>query len=251
MPMPEYWQDFERGQASRAFYHDSYPAPMPDGRSLVLPLRDLGDVAVAGLIANQAAFAVLDQLCAWLAPAAAALRPDIVVGLPTLGHFVGSGLARALGHPNWVAPSVTRKRWYDDRLSVPLSSITSPAGGANTGRRMWLDPRMLSRLEGRRVLLADDVVSTGVSAQAGLALLREAGITPVGLAVAMTQGDRWHAAWPAAVPVVSAFQTPLFNRAPGGWAPAAPHPGPPHKGEGETVLPSPLWGGVGGGARQE
>jgi adenine/guanine phosphoribosyltransferase-like PRPP-binding protein len=250
--VPDYWQGFSAGEPPRAAYGESYPAPMPDGRSLMLPLRDMGDFAVAGLIANQASFAVLDQLCAWLAPAASVLRPDIVVGLPTLGHFVGSGLARALGHPNWVAPSVTRKRWYDDRLSVPLSSITSPAGGANTGRRMWLDPRMLSRLEGRRVLLADDVVSTGVSAQAGLALLREAGITPVGLAVAMIQGDRWQAAWPAAIPVVSAFQTPSFTRMPGGWAPRSdPHPGPPHEGKGENLLPSPLWGGAGGGARQQ
>jgi adenine/guanine phosphoribosyltransferase-like PRPP-binding protein len=216
---PEYWQDFEPGRPPRAGYHDSFPAPMPDGRSLVLPLRDLGDFAVAGLIANQASFAVLDQLSAWLAPEAAALRPDVVVGLPTLGHFVGSGLARALGHPNWVAPSVTRKRWYDDRLSVPLSSITSPAGGANTGRRMWLDPRVLQRLAGRRVLLADDVVSTGVSAQAGLALLREAGVTPVGLAVAMIQGDRWRGTWPDDIPVVAAFETPIFKRTPAGWTP--------------------------------
>jgi adenine/guanine phosphoribosyltransferase-like PRPP-binding protein len=216
---PEYWQAFQPGHPAQPAYTETYPAPMPDGRSLVLPLRDLGDFAVAGLIANQASFAVLDQLAAWLAPEAAALRPDIVVGLPTLGHFVGSGLARALGHPNWVAPSVTRKRWYDDRLSVPLSSITSPAGGANTGRRMWLDPRVLQRLAGRRVLLADDVVSTGVSAQAGLALLREAGVTPVGLAVAMIQGDRWQATWPAEIPVVAAFQTPIFTRTPDGWAP--------------------------------
>ncbi|MGI4955852.1 MAG: phosphoribosyltransferase, partial [Janthinobacterium lividum] len=176
-----------------------------------------GDVAVAGLIVNQASFAVLDQLAAWLTPAAAALRPDVVIGLPTLGHVVGAGLARALGHSNWVAPSVTRKRWYDDRLSVPLSSITSPAGGANTGRRMWLDPRMLQRLAGRRVLLVDDVISTGQSALAGLALLRQAGIVPVGLAVAMIQTRRWTAIWPPELPVVAAFETPLFTCGPLCW----------------------------------
>jgi len=194
---------------------------MPDGRTLALPLRDLGDSAVAGLIINQASFAVLDQLAAWLAPAAAALQPDIVVGLPTLGHVVGAALARALGHENWVAPSTTRKRWYDDALSVPLSSITSPAGGGNAGRRMWLDPRMLSRLEARRVLLVDDVISTGRSAQAGLALLRAAGITPVGLAVAMVQTERWRPGWPPGLPVIGVFSTPLFRRSPAGWQPEA------------------------------
>ncbi len=215
-----YWQRFDPAEPPRDAYSDSYPAAMPDGSSLRLPLRDLGRFAVAGLIVNQASFAVLDQLVAWLAPAAAALRPDVVVGLPTLGHGIGAELARALGHANWVAPSTTRKLWYDDALSVPLGSITGPAEGANAARRMWLDPRVLPRLAGRRVLLADDVISTGRSALAGLALLEAAGVTPVGLAVAMVQGSEWQASWPQPVPVAAAFRTPMFHRHPDGWAPA-------------------------------
>ncbi len=214
----DYWQGFVDAVPDQAAWTISYPAPMPDGRRLVLPLRDFGDVAVAGLIANQASFAVLDQLAAWTAAVAAPLRAEVVVGLPTLGHTVGAAVARALGHPGWVAPSTTRKRWHDDGLSVPLASITSPATGANIARRMWLDPRLLPRLQGRRVLLVDDVISTGSSAQAGLALLRAAGVAPVGLAVAMIQGGVWRAAWPAEVPVVAAFSTPRFRRVAGGWA---------------------------------
>ncbi len=82
---------------------------------------------------------------------------------------------------------------------------------------MWLDPRLLPRLQGRRVLLVVDVISTGSSAQAGLALLRAAGIAPVALCVAMIQGERWRVDWPAALPVVAAFVTPLFARAADGW----------------------------------
>jgi adenine/guanine phosphoribosyltransferase-like PRPP-binding protein len=186
---------------------------MPDGRTLVLPLRDLGQTAVAGLIANQASFAVVDTLAGWMADAAAPFAPDIVVGLPTLGHVFGAAVARRLGHPNWAAPGTTRKLWYDEALSVPLSSITAPGAG----RRMWLDPRLLPRLQGRRVLLVDDVISTGSSARAGLALLRAAGIAPVALCVAMLQGERWRAEWPAAVPVLAAFATPLFARKADGW----------------------------------
>jgi adenine/guanine phosphoribosyltransferase-like PRPP-binding protein len=139
---------------------------------------------------------------------------------------VGAAVARALGHPSWVAPSTTRKRWYDDALSVPLASITGPATGANAGRRMWLDPRLLPRLAGRRVLLVDDVISTGSSATAGLALARLAGVEPVALAVAMIQGEVWRAAWPAAVPVVAAFRTPRFRRSGGGWVAMAETPPP-------------------------
>ncbi len=185
----QFWQGFVDHAPEQPAWTDRYPAAMPDGRRLVLPLRDLGDVAVAGLIANQASFAVPDQLAAWTAAAAAPLRAEVVVGLPTLGHTVGAAVARTLGHENWVAPSTTRKRWYDDTLSTPLGSITAPAAGANSARRMWLDPRLLGRLQGRRVLLVDDVISTGSSAQAGLALLRAAGVAPVGLAVAMVQGE--------------------------------------------------------------
>ena len=224
-----FWQRFEPAPPGHAAWTDRYPARLPDGRALMLPLRDLGAFAVAGFIANQAAFAVLDQIAAWAAGAAASLEAEVVVGLPTLGHTVGAAVARALGHSNWVAPSTTRKRWYDDALCVPLGSITSPATGANASRRMWLDPRLLARLQGRRVLLVDDVVSTGQSARAGLALLRKAGVEPVGLAVAMIQGGAWRSDWPATIPVAGAFTTPLFHRVHGGWQPdLAPHaPVPP------------------------
>ena len=226
MTPPPYWQAFTEEPATPEPLTDRFAAPMPDGRRLLLPLRDFGDTAVAGLIANQAAFPVLDQLAEWVADAARPLRPEIVMGLPTLGHTVGAAVARALGHPNWVAPSTTRKRWYDDALSVPLTSITAPATGANATRRMWLDPRLLPRLAGRRVLLVDDVVSTGSSASAGLALARLAGVEPVALAVAMIQGRLWRAAWPNAIPVVAAFETPRFQRAVGGWVPADKSPSP-------------------------
>ncbi len=181
----QYWQAFESAGPNQAAYTGSYAAAMPDGRRLLLPLRDFGTFAVAGFIANQASFAVLDQIAAWTAAAAGQSRPDIVVGLPTLGHAVGAAVARAMGHAGWIAPSTARKRWYDDALSAPLGSITAAAAGANAARWTLLDPNLLQSLRGRRVLLVDDVVSTGASVRAGLALLRAAGVAPVELAAAM------------------------------------------------------------------
>jgi adenine/guanine phosphoribosyltransferase-like PRPP-binding protein len=209
----QYWQEFRSGTAESPASLDEYQAAMPDGSHLVLPLRDLGDTAVAGLIVAQASFAVLDRLVQWLAERVARHEADIVVGLPTLGHVVALALARSLGHPNWVAAGFSRKLWYEERLSVPIASITSPG----EGRRLWLDPRMLPRLAGRRVMLVDDVISTGRSMRAGLRLLREAGVVPVVVAVAMIQGDRWRGDWDAAPPLRGAFATPLFARAGGGW----------------------------------
>lgn len=225
----EFWQDFLPAPPARAAWTGSYAAPMPDGRALALPLRDLGETAVAGFVANQAGFAVTRRLCAWMTELARPFGADLVVGLPTLGQVFAPVVAEALGHANWVAPGWSRKRWYEERLSVAAHSITSPVE-----RRLWLDPRLLPRLAGRRVLLVDDVISTGASARAGLALLAAAGVTPAGLLVAMAQGDRWRVPseaggigiWPERVPVRAVFATPIFARAEAGWVPlpgTAPH----------------------------
>jgi adenine/guanine phosphoribosyltransferase-like PRPP-binding protein len=210
----EFWQAFRPAEPSRAAWLDTYAAVMPDGSALLLPLRDLGSRAVAGFVANQAGFPVVRRLCGWMTEIARDVAPDVVVGLPTLGQVFAPVVAEALGHPNWVAPSWSRKRWYEERLSVPASSVTSPAE-----RRLWLDPRLLPRLAGRRVLLVDDVVSTGASALAGLKLLKTAGVTPVALLVAMAQGERWRMSWPPEIPVRAVFATPSFARTEAGWVP--------------------------------
>ena len=208
-----FWQDFETA-ADLPPHTDSAAVPMPDGSALRLPLRDYGDVAVTGFIANQASFVVARRIAGWMTEAARALDAEVVCGLPTLGHVFAPLVAEALGHPNWVAAGYSRKRWYDDALSTPIASSTAPAE-----RRLWLDPRTLDRLAGRRVLLVDDVISTGRSARAGVALLGTAGVRPVALLVAMAQGDRWRGDWPRDVPAAAAFATPLLRRVPGGWAP--------------------------------
>ncbi len=195
---------------------------MPDGRWLHLPIRDIG---VAGLIATQASFPVIRALSGWMAEAARPLGAEAVLGLPTLGPLV----AEALGHPNWVAAGYSRKRWYEEALSVTIHSITT------TGeRRLWLDPLMLDRLRGKRVLLVDDVVSSGASAQAGLGLLAKAGVVPVGLCVAMVQTRRWAPSWPAEIPVVSVFETPALTRDAQGWWPDHSSAGSPMATASET-----------------
>ena len=210
----EFWQGFDAPGRDEGPFTDRYPAPMPDGARLALPLRDYGEIAVAGFIANQAAIPVAKRIGGWMAEAARGLGAEVVVGMPTLGQVFAPLVAEALGHANWVAPGWSRKRWYEEALSVPASSSTAP-----DARRLWIDPRIVHRLAGRRVLLVDDVISTGASALAGLALLERAGVRPVALLVAMAQGDRWRPAWPAGIPLRAAFATPVFTRAPGGWLP--------------------------------
>jgi adenine/guanine phosphoribosyltransferase-like PRPP-binding protein len=202
-----------------------FPAVLPDGRELPLPIRALpgpDGFGVASLILNQASFAVHDALADALAERAAALSPDVVVGLPTLGLSLAGGVARRLGHPRFVALGTSRKFWYDDGLSTPLTSITSP----DQRKTLYLDPRMLPLIAGRRVLLVDDVLSTGSSIMAGLQLLRAAGCEPVAIGAAMLQSGRWRRALdaherPFAGAVIGVIETPLLRRtAAGGWLPA-------------------------------
>ena len=213
----DYWQTIHPpGSFDPASpYQDSYPASLPDGGQMLLPIRSLADGrhGIASLIINQASFDVLDALADSLAEKLSPFRPDIIVGLPTLGLTLASAVAQKLGHTRYVPFGTSRKFWYLDELSVPMSSVTTP----HQQKRLFADPRMLPLLKGRRVVLVDDVMSSGTSMVAGLNLLATLDIEPVALAVAMLQTERWRSAlcacgegWPEKTRSVIA--TPLLER---------------------------------------
>jgi adenine/guanine phosphoribosyltransferase-like PRPP-binding protein len=226
----EFWQEIRpaRGFAAETAPGLShlFPASLPDGREIALPIRVLpggDDRAVASLIVNQASFAVEDALAEAMTGKAMTFAPEIVIGIPTLGLPLAQNVARRLGHPRMVALGTSRKFWYEEALSQPLRSITSPT----EGKRIYLDPRMLPLLEGRRFIVVDDVVSTGSSLLAVLRLLADAGLRPSAVIVAMLQGDRWMPALGGSpfpdLPIHGAIATPLLVRGNNGfWQPDIP-----------------------------
>ena len=131
--------------------------------------------------------------------------------MPTLGLPLAEAVARRLGHSRLVPLGYSRKFWYDEALSLPLSSITTPGGG----KRLYVDPHMLPLLKNRRVLVVDDVLSSGASMRTVLALLDRAGIRPMAVGAAMLQGERWVEAVPDRV--IGAFATPILTRGCDGW----------------------------------
>jgi adenine/guanine phosphoribosyltransferase-like PRPP-binding protein len=169
-------------------YSAAYPASFPDGRQLLLPIRPLPgtDTALASLIINQASFAVLDAIATTLAGLLRPLAPDIIVGLPTLGLTLAAAVAQRLGHTRYIPLGTSKKFWYDPALSVPLSSVTSP-GQTKT---LYLDPRLRPLLTGR-VVLIDDVISSGVSIAAACRLLEICNVTPTVIGTAMLQTEAW------------------------------------------------------------
>lgn len=227
-PTTGYWQRIvdasELTQPVAPPYQYSYPARLRDGRYLVLPLRGMpsqSERCVASLIANQASIAVVETLASAMAEEARGFAVDAVVGLPTLGLAFAPGVAQALGHARYVPLGYSRKYWYRDELSEPVSSITTPG----KGKLLYVDPNQLPLLAGRRVLVVDDAVSSGTTMVSGLRLLERCGAEVVAVAVAMRQGTQWRDklrnAAGQAIPVVAAFDSPRMVRTPAGWVPEA------------------------------
>lgn len=226
-PTTGYWQSLLEGEAARQArtapppWRFGYPASLPDGRVLVLPVRALAErpgaprQAVASLIVNQASLEVVDALAALLARALRPLAPDVLVGLPTLGLTLAAAVARALGHVRYVPLGTSRKFWYDEALSAEVVSITSP----DRAKRIYLDPNQRPLVQGRRVVLVDDAISSGSTAPPVWDLLERAGAEVVAYGVAMRQGERWRAALGPvrAAQVVGVFDSPLLQATDEGW----------------------------------
>jgi adenine/guanine phosphoribosyltransferase-like PRPP-binding protein len=214
----DFWQELHAPHsfAVEGEFTSAYVAVLDDGRQLRLPIRPLADGghALASLIINQASFAVLDALAEQLAAMLRPLDIDVIAGLPTLGLTLAAAVAQKLGHARYVPLGTSRKFWYRDDLSVPLSSITTP----NQQKRLYIDPRMLPLLEGRRVALVDDVISSGASIVSGLDLLGACNIEPVAIGAAMLQSERWKDRLAGAGPqwpdrTLAVFRTPMLETA--------------------------------------
>jgi adenine/guanine phosphoribosyltransferase-like PRPP-binding protein len=214
--MEGFWQELSPEPVPGPPYGNRFSVELAPRQFLVLPIRPLpvAGAAVASLIANQASFTVLDLLTQRMVALAAAFAPDVVVGLPTLGLAFAPGVARGLGHSNFVPLGYSRKFWYRDDYSVPIQSITTPGDG----KRLYIDPLILPRLAGRRVIVVDDVTSTGASLRAVAQFLGSLGVAVAGAVVAMRQGGRANDA--PEFPVGSVFHTPRFRLAEDGWWPS-------------------------------
>ena len=226
-PTTTYWQrlldDWPEGKAPEPPYRFDYPVRLPDGRVLLLPLRELpeGGRAVASLIANQASFGVVSALAGHMAALARASQIDIVVGLPTLGFAFAPPVAERLGHERFVPLGYSRKFWYEDALSEPVFSITSPGGE----KKLYLDPNLVPLLQGKRICLVDDAISTGSSLLAAHRLLARLGLDLSAVVVAMKQTTRWQGSVGEVSPALrdcvrGVFGCPLFEWAGDGRVPA-------------------------------
>ncbi|NVN37656.1 phosphoribosyltransferase [Komagataeibacter swingsii] len=210
--------------AGRTCHDATYPVPLVDGSTLVLPLRPLpgGEKAIALLMSNQTGFAVEGALVRLLTGMARELAPEVIVGVPTMGLAYARPVAENLGFSDYVALGHSRKFWYDDALSQCLTSSTSP----DQAKHLYLDPALVERVRGRRVVVMDDVLNTGRTAAAAIRLMRVAQAQVVGITAVLTEGWAWRAELAHTGPDVPGLvhalgHIPMFGRVDGGWRPLA------------------------------
>ncbi len=150
--------------------------------------RDLPLVRVAPGI-KVALFNILGdtEIVKAVAPEIAALIPE---DAEVLLHPEGKGIplvyevSAHTGLP-YVVPRKTKKQWMLDPISSEVKSIT-------TGKpeKYWLDSRDRPKMEGKKVAIVDDVISTGSTLEAMEALVAETGGTVVARIAIFTEGDK-------------------------------------------------------------
>jgi hypothetical protein len=192
-------------------YRDHYALELPDGDRVELPLLPLpdGQHAIVSLCITENSFELEDRLSTAMAELA---RP--------LGLVFAASVAKKLGHRHYAPLSYSRKFWFDDALSVAVHSITSPS----QVKQVYIDPRIVNRLRGRRVVLVEDVISTGTTIAAQIKLMSMLQADVVGIVTAMQETRAWIERLAGIDPrypklVRSCIRCPLFQRTPDGWVP--------------------------------
>jgi adenine/guanine phosphoribosyltransferase-like PRPP-binding protein len=173
-----------------------------------LPIVRLDDdLAIALLISVDLGVAFCERAAAELVERLGGLGIEVVVSVATMGIPVALEVTRRLGLDQYVILHKTPKIHLADAVAEPVRSITTAVD-----QRLLLDRRRIPAVRGHRVVLIDDVVSTGASAAAALRLLRGVGAVPVAIGAIVTEGRLWAGALGEDAAMVHALGTvPLFR----------------------------------------
>jgi adenine/guanine phosphoribosyltransferase-like PRPP-binding protein len=155
-----------------------------------LPVASLNDqLALALLITVDMGVKFMSQAGKELAEI---LRPydiDIVATVATMGIPLVVEVTRHLGLDQYVILHKTPKIHLADAVSERVRSITTDAE-----QRLLFDRARIKDVDGKRVAIVDDVISTGASTGASLRLLRGVGADVVAIGALVTEASLWRSA---------------------------------------------------------
>lgn len=109
---------------------------------------------------------------------------DILVTAEAKGIPLVHEMARQNSETNYVVARKTVKLYMKDVFSVELQSITT-----QKKQTLYIDAAEAELMKGKRVLIVDDVISTGESIRAVEKLVKEAGGSVAGRMAILAEGD--------------------------------------------------------------
>lgn len=109
---------------------------------------------------------------------------DIMITAESKGIPLVYEMARQSGVNNYLLARKTPKLYMRDIFSIEVKSITHA-----TSQTLYLDGNDVTAMKGKRVLIVDDVISTGESLHALEELVAKAGGNTVGRLCVLAEGD--------------------------------------------------------------
>ena len=109
---------------------------------------------------------------------------DYIITAESKGIPLAYEMARQKGDSKWMLARKGAKLYMKDILCVEVKSITTAAS-----QKLYLDGEDAAMMKGKRILVVDDVISTGESLAALEALVEKAGGEIVGRMAILAEGD--------------------------------------------------------------
>lgn len=108
---------------------------------------------------------------------------DVILTAESKGIPLGYEMSRQSGK-NYIVARKSVKLYMTNPISVEVQSITTAAR-----QTLFLSEEDVERLKGKKVLIVDDVISTGESLNSLIALVEKAGGNIVGKSAVLAEGD--------------------------------------------------------------
>jgi len=109
---------------------------------------------------------------------------DYIITAEAKGIPLAHEMARQAGNERYILARKATKLYMRDIFEVEVHSITT-----NREQHLYLDGADAERIEGKRILIVDDVISTGESLHALEALVEKAGGTICGRMAILAEGE--------------------------------------------------------------